>query len=53
MAKLRFSQQAQDDLLEIGDGIAAYDPTRAMHVLNDLEEQCRELAALPTALRSL
>jgi toxin ParE1/3/4 len=47
MAKLRFSQAAQDDLLEIGDGIAAYDAARAMQVLNDLEEQCQALAVLP------
>jgi toxin ParE1/3/4 len=44
MAKLRFSQEAQDD---IGDGIAVYDAARAMQVLNDLEEQCQALAALP------
>lgn len=47
MVKLRFSEQAQDDLLEIGDGIAEHDPERAMQVLNDLEEQCQALAALP------
>jgi toxin ParE1/3/4 len=30
-----------------GEGIAEYDPTRAMQVLTDLEEQCQALAALP------
>lgn len=47
MAKLRFSEKAQNDLLEIGDGIAEHDPERAMQVLNDLEEKCQTLAALP------
>lgn len=47
MEKLRFSEEAQNDLLEIGNGIAEYDPKRALQVLNDLEEQCQALAALP------
>lgn len=46
-----FSPQAEADLEEIGDFIAADSPATAVAFIDELREQCDRIAKTPTAYR--
>ena len=47
--KIRFTDEAKADLLQIGDYIARDNPTRALSFVEELEQKCRAIAASPMA----
>ena len=44
-----FTRQAELDLEEIGDTIAAYNPSIALRFICDVREHCERIAAAPLA----